>query len=80
MEVYAYLASMTVQVSLSEYDPHWNPIEHEALAQWYEAHRPGDPEVGYIIRLTPLETAPPFPALLPEISWCGNFEFRQPEL
>ncbi|AFY68111.1 hypothetical protein [Geitlerinema sp. PCC 7407] len=80
VEVYAYLASMTVQVSLSEYDQHWNLIEHEALRQWYEDHRPGDPEVGYIIRLTPLEAAPPFPELLPEISWCGNFEFRQPEL
>ena len=79
VEIYAYLASMTVQLSLEDYDQQWNLIENTALKEWYTQHCPGQPDLGYIIRLTPLETEPPVPALLPEIGWCGVFEFRPPE-
>lgn len=80
VEVYAYLASMTVQVSLAEYDEHWNLKENTELEAWYQEHRPGIADVGYIIRLTPLATEPPLPGFDPEIGWCGLFEFRKPEL
>lgn len=80
VEVYAYLSSMTVQLSLQEYDKDWNLQENEVLRQWYQEHRPGCSSVGYIIRLVPLETEPAFPKLVPDVGWCGEFEFRQPEL
>lgn len=80
VEIYAYLPSMTVQQSLEEYDENWNLIEHKALEEWYQANRPGIADIGYIIRLVPLETEPPLPRLVPEIGWCGEFEFRQPEI
>lgn len=80
VEVYAYLSSMTVQRSLHSYDKNWNLSENEALRQWYQENRPGILNLGYIIRLVPLETEPPFPKLVSEIGWCGEFEFRQPEL
>ena len=80
VEIYAYLSSMTVQLSLEEYDANWNLKENEALKQWYQTHRPGIAGIGYIIRLSPIETEPPLPALVPEIGWCGEFTFRHPEL
>lgn len=80
VEIYAYLSSMTVQLSLHEYDESWNLQENVVLHQWYQAHRPGVADIGYIIRLSPLVKEPPFPQLVPEIGWCGEFEFRQPEL
>ncbi|UBF24878.1 hypothetical protein K9N68_24960 [Kovacikia minuta CCNUW1] len=76
VEIYAYLPSMTVQVSLEEYDEHWNLKENKALEEWYQSNRPGHADVGYIIRLVPLETDPPFPKLVSDIGWCGEFEFR----
>lgn len=79
VEVYAYLPSMTVQASLEDYDANWNLIEHTALRQWYEENRPGQADIGYIIRLAPLQTEPTLPALVPEIGWCGIFEFRAPD-
>jgi hypothetical protein len=79
VEVYAYLSSMTVQLSLDEYDDKGNLKENEVLNQWYETNRPGIDGIDYIIRLVPLETEPPLPRLVPEIGWCGEFEFRQPE-
>lgn len=79
VEVYAYLSSMTVQMSLDRYDEHLNSQEDEALKQWYEANRPGKADIGYIIRLAPLEAEPPLPQLDPEMGWCGVFEFREPE-
>ncbi|BAY09860.1 hypothetical protein [Calothrix sp. NIES-2098] len=72
VEIYAYLSSMTVQISLEEYD--------ETLEQWYQLNRPGIADIGYIIRLVPLITDPPLPKLVPEIGWCGEFEFRHPEI
>lgn len=80
VEIYAYLSSMTVQQFLHQYDENWNRKENEKLHQWYQTHRPGIADTGYIIRLAPLENEPSFPKLVPEIGWCGEFEFRQPEL
>ncbi|HIK18115.1 MAG TPA: hypothetical protein IGS53_22895 [Leptolyngbyaceae cyanobacterium M33_DOE_097] len=80
VEIYAYLASMTVQLSLEEYDENWNLKENDALREWYQSNRPGFDELGYIIRLVPLEVKPPLPSLVPEIGWCGVFELRQPQL
>lgn len=79
VEIYAYLSSMTVQLSLSEYDGKGNWKENKALEQWYQANRPGVDDIGYVIRLVPLEAEPPFPKLVAEMGWCGEFEFRQPE-
>lgn len=79
VEVYAYLSSMTVQLSLEEYDDKGHLQENKALGQWYQANRPGIDGISYIIRLVPLETEPPLPKLVSEIGWCGEFEFRQPE-
>lgn len=80
VEIYAYLSSMTVQLSLEEYDENWNLVENTALKQWYELHRPGIPGIAYIIRLVPLAIEPPLPQWVPEIGWCGVFEFRHPDL
>ncbi|MBW4483961.1 MAG: hypothetical protein KME14_15575 [Tildeniella torsiva UHER 1998/13D] len=80
VEIYAYLSSMTVQLSLEEYDNHWNLKENTVLKEWYQLHRPGLVGIGYIIQLTPLKTEPPFPEFVPEIGWLGKFEFRQAEL
>ncbi len=80
VEVYASLSSMTVQLSLEAYDDKGHLQENKALGQWYQANRPGIDGISYIIRLVPLETEPPLPKLVPEIGWCGEFEFRQPEL
>lgn len=79
VEVYAYFSSLTVQLSLNEYDENQNLKENETLRQWYQSNRPGWDDIGYIIRLAPLETEPPFPRLVPGIGWCGEFEFRQPQ-
>jgi hypothetical protein len=79
VEIYAYLSSMTVQLSLEEYDENWNLKENEVLKQWYEANRSGLPDIGYIIRLSLLNAEPAFPTLVPEIGWCGVFEFRHAE-
>lgn len=74
VEIYAYLQSMTVQVSLNEYDHRGNYRENEELEKWYRENRPGIEGVSYIIRLSPLESEPP----LPEIGsgWFEKFEFR----
>ncbi|MGP1385983.1 MAG: hypothetical protein ACTS2F_20655 [Thainema sp.] len=80
VEIYAYLSSMTVQQSLEEYDENWNCYENEPLKQWYQLNRPGTTGTSYIIRLSPLTTAPPLPERVPDIGWCGEFEFRKPEL
>lgn len=80
VDIYAYLSSMTVQLSLGSYDENWDLQEDEALKQWYAANRPGPPGVGYIIRLSPLDTELPLPRLVPEVGWCGEFECRKPNL
>ncbi|MDX2243387.1 MAG: hypothetical protein NW224_22125 [Leptolyngbyaceae cyanobacterium bins.302] len=80
VDVYAYLSSMTVQQSLEEYDEHWNLIEHKELETWYQANRPGTSGISYIVRLAPLESEPPLPKLVPEMGWCGEFEFRKTEV
>lgn len=78
VEIYAYLSSMTVQLSLESWDQNWNLQRNDTLSQWYEENQPGSVDVAYIIRLSPLSTEPPFPPLVAEIGWCGEFEFRQP--
>ncbi len=81
VEIYAYLSSMTVQLSLEEYDENWNLKEDEVLRQWYQINRPGNADISYIIRLGPLKTTElSLPKLVPEIGWCGEFEFRPSEL
>lgn len=74
VEIYAYFSSMTVQVSLDEYDGKGNLVENEALAKWYQSNRPGIDDIDYIIRLKPLENEPAMPKL--EEGWFGKFEFR----
>lgn len=71
---------MIVQLWLEEYDESWTLKQNQGLRQWYQINRPGWADLGYIIRLAPLETEPPFPKLVPEIGWCSEFEFRQPQL
>ncbi|MBD1911667.1 MULTISPECIES: hypothetical protein [unclassified Leptolyngbya] len=79
VNVYAYLSSMTVQVFLHPFIEAEDRMQrYEAMEAWYKTHRPGPPDIGYIIQLTPLEQEPPFPDLVPEIGWCG-FEFREPD-
>lgn len=77
VNIYAYLNSLTVQISFDEYDENCNLIENKELEAWYQANRAGCPDLGYIIQLLPLDTEPPFPQLIPEIDWCGEFEFRR---
>jgi hypothetical protein len=80
VDLYAYLSSMSVQISLETYKKHRAfARENTALREWYEANRPGDPDIAYIIRLSPLEEELSMPELDPEIGWCGIFEFRRPE-
>jgi hypothetical protein len=74
VEIYAYFSSQTVQVSLDEYDSRGHLIENEELVQWYQKNRPGLEDVGYVIRLKPLENEPKMPKL--EEGWFGKFEFR----
>lgn len=80
VEVYAYFSSMTVQLSLDDYDAQGNLQENEVLRDWYQINRPGMAGINYIIRLAPLDTEPPLPTIVSGIGWCGEFEFRQPEL
>jgi|SRR5688500_8170759 len=74
VEIYAYYSSQTVQVSLDIYDEKGNYYEDEELDKWYQANRPGLEDVGYVIRLKPLENEPKMPKL--EEGWFGKFEFR----
>jgi hypothetical protein len=74
VEIYAYFSSMTVQVSLGEWDDRGNYRENEELAAWYRLNRPGLDDIGYLIRLKPLESEPPMPKL--DEGWFGKFEFR----
>lgn len=74
VEIYAYFSSQTVQVSLDEYDSRGKLVENDDLALWYQKNRPGLEDVGYVIRLKPLENEPKMPKL--EEGWFGKFEFR----
>lgn len=74
VEIYAYLSSMTVQVSLDNYDAGGNYSEDEERARWYAVNRPGIDGVSYIIRLSPLESEPLMPET--ESGWFEKFEFR----
>jgi hypothetical protein len=74
VEIYAFLSSMTVQVSLDVFDEKEGYREDEELKRWYQENRPGLDDVGYVIRLKPLETEPSLPKL--EGGWFGEFEYR----
>ncbi len=78
VEIYAYLSSMTVQVSLDEWNERTGSYsENVELKQWYQENRPGLENVDYIIRLKPIEIEPSRPKL--EDGWFNKFEFRRPE-
>lgn len=75
VEIYAFLPSMTVRVSLDAYDAQGHLLENERLAAWYRENRPGVDGTSYVIRLAPFDGAAlPPPAL--EAGWFGKFEFR----
>ena len=74
VEMYAFLPSMTVQLSLDDYDDEGNYSEDDALAEWYRENRPGVDGVSYVIRLAPLDAEPPLPEM--ESGWLEKFEFR----
>ena len=71
VEVYAYLSSAVVQNYLEQ--------QEKTVEAWFMDHCPDVVGQGYIIRLSPLDAEPPLPRLVPEVGWCGEFEFRQPE-
>lgn len=78
VEVLAFFHSMTVQQSVDYTMPDWNFQKNPKLEAWYQENHPGDENVHYIVRMVPLEEAPPFPKLIPDFGWCGVFEFRGP--
>jgi hypothetical protein len=74
VEIYAFLSSMTVQVSLDDYDDEGNYAEDDELARWYVENRPGVDGTSYVIRLTPLADQPASAEM--EAGWLEKFEFR----
>jgi hypothetical protein len=73
VEIYAFLPSLTVQLSLAA-DDEGNYGEDDELAKWYQENRPGIDGVSYVIRLSPLENEPALPEI--ESGWFEKFEFR----
>jgi hypothetical protein len=63
VEIYAYQESYIARDYLDAWDDDMWEREDDAIA--------------YIIRLTPLTTEPPLPQLVPDMGWCGIFEFRE---
>lgn len=91
LEVYAYVSSMTVDFYFGEDDPleEWFHRTRPGLAlpKWLECFKTqgfigslSDELMTYLVRLAPLETALPLPALEAETGWCGDFELRRPEV
>ena len=77
VEILAYYPSMTVQLSLEEYDSGLNMKENVELREWYEKNQPGVDGVSYIIRFSPLHGRKlALPKLDDESGWVGIFEFR----
>jgi hypothetical protein len=77
VEIFAYYSSMTVQLSLEEYDSGLNMKENVELKAWYEKNQPGVDGIGYIIRFSPLHGRElTLPELDDESGWAGVFEFR----
>lgn len=75
VEIYAFYESLTVQVSLDEYDAEGFFRENEELAEWYRENRPAPPDTEYVIRLAPLAgDDPPLPELTE--GRFETFEFR----
>ncbi|MBS1796727.1 MAG: hypothetical protein JSS81_23045 [Acidobacteria bacterium] len=74
VEIYAYLESVTVKLGLHRYTRTGDYIEDAEKRRWYERNRPGLPDLGYLIRLKPLEAPPPLPEL--NEGWFEKFEFR----
>ncbi|AIE76237.1 hypothetical protein [Synechocystis sp. PCC 6714] len=91
VEVLAYVSSMSVDFyfeeneSLTEWFYQTRP--GETLPQWLETFKStgyigelSDELLTYIVHLTPLVDEPSLPTLISEIGWCGEFEFRRPEI
>jgi hypothetical protein len=91
VEIYAYVSSMTVNVyfeedeSLEEWFQRTRPGME--LPPWLQSFKEEgmvweleNELVNYLVRLAPLQTAPPLPKLIDGMGWCGEFEFRRPEL
>ncbi len=77
VEIFAYYPSMTVQLSLDEYDSSLNRQENVVLKKQYEKYQPGVEGIGYIIRFSPLHGRElPLPKLDAESGWAGVFKFR----
>jgi len=71
VDLYAYLKSMTVAQHESE-------LDEEEIEKKYK-HLPEVSE-SYVIQLSPLDKKEiPLPKLVPEVNWCGVFEFRTPK-
>jgi hypothetical protein len=90
-EVYAFVSSMTVDFYFEEGEPleEWfrrtRPGQDLPLwLQYFNQGRAigelGDDLVSYILRLSPLASEPELPRLVDEIGWCGEFDFRRPDL
>lgn len=67
VQVYCYVSSMSFAV---DYDG-------QATEQWYRDNFK-DIGIEYLIRFTPLEEAPPLPALGEDVEWCGVFVYKTP--
>ena len=91
VEIYAYVSSMTVDLYFRDDEPlsEWFYQTHPGveLPRWLQQFNTGraigelgDELVSYLIRLAPLEAEPPLPKLVSEIGWCGEFEYRRPEI
>ncbi|PZO41760.1 MAG: hypothetical protein DCF19_09415, partial [Pseudanabaena frigida] len=71
VEIFAYLTSSIAQNYLEE--------QKENIQEWFRNNCSGTESIGYIIHLIPLESEPTLPKLVPEVGWCSEFEFREPE-
>ncbi|MEZ0375013.1 MAG: hypothetical protein ACAI44_38355 [Candidatus Sericytochromatia bacterium] len=89
IEILAYIGSMNVDFYFEDHPlpQNWFELSGDERPFWIEhfQHKgmlgdlDGTELVGYLIHLDPLVEAPPLPALVPEIGWCGEFEFREPK-
>ncbi|CAN1212349.1 DUF4261 domain-containing protein [Tumidithrix helvetica PCC 7403] len=75
VEIYAYLPSSSarnyIEDRLEEQEP--------SIQDWFHRNQYDlEDGIGYIIRLTPLTTEPPLPKLVPEVGWCGVFDYQKP--
>jgi hypothetical protein len=91
VEVYAFLGSMNFNFQLDEIgSENWEQWFHlqdvTTPPQWFQSLLKNDyidsqalDLQEYLIRLSPLQEQPPLPILDEELSWCGHYQFRQPQ-